>query len=121
MPTQNRVYAPGENVTGRPTTAVVNRRFVAIAGSRVGGNVAIAPAAAGGRAFGVAADDAAVRQLVNVLRGGVVRVTAGGAIAAGAEVEAGAAGVAVTKTSGVALGYAITGAANNAVAEIALY
>lgn len=124
MPTQNRVYHPGADVTGRATADVTNRRFVAVSGNRAtqtqGGNVSIAPAAAGTRAFGVAADDAAIGQLVDVLRGGVVRVDAGGAIAAGAEVEVGAAGKAITKASGITVGVAITGAANNTVAEIAL-
>jgi len=51
----------------------------------------------------------------------VTFVTASGPIAAFAEVEVGAAGVAVTKTSGVAVGYAVTAAASGADAEISLY
>ncbi len=51
----------------------------------------------------------------------VVKVTAGGSIAANAEVEVGANAKAVTKSSGVAVGYAITGASSGAVAEISLY
>ncbi|WP_020110297.1 capsid cement protein [Rhodococcus sp. 114MFTsu3.1] len=121
MPTQNRVYEPGRNITGRATAAVTNRRFVAISGNRhASGNVSIAPAAAGARVFGVAADDAAIGDLVNVLRDGVVRVDAGAVIAAGAAVEVGAAGKAVTAASGTVVGFALTGAANNTVAEIAL-
>lgn len=117
-----QVYAPGAHVTAEATAPVVESTFVAISGNRTaGGNVAVATATAAGRAFGVAAHDAAAGALVNVHRAGVVRVTTAGAIAAGAEVEIGAAGKAVTKAAGVAVGYALTGAASGALAEIHLY
>jgi hypothetical protein len=51
----------------------------------------------------------------------VVRVTAFGAIAAGAEVQVGANGTAATKAAGIAVGYAITGAADTTNAENSLY
>jgi hypothetical protein len=81
------------------------------------------PATAAGRVVGVARSDAASGELVTIARGGgrVVRVTAGGSIAAFAEVEVGSAGKAVTKSSGVAVGYALTAATNNTDAEISLY
>ncbi len=50
----------------------------------------------------------------------VVKVIAAGAIAAGAEVQVGAGGTA-SPAAGMAVGYAITGAADGTVAEIALY
>lgn len=118
------IYAPGADITAQVTAAVTARRFVAISGDRVaGGNIAVAPAPAGARAFGVAAHDAASGALVTVVRGAsrVVKVAAGGAITAGAEVEVGAAGKAIAKASGVAVGYAVTGAVNNTDAEISLY
>lgn len=118
------VYDPGADITGEATGAVTARRFLAVSGNRVsGGNIAVAHATAAGRVCGVAATDAASGDLVTVVRGNsrVVKVTAGGAIAAFAEVEVGTAGRAVTKTSGVAVGYALTAAANNADAEISLY
>lgn len=118
------IYAPGADITAQATAAVIARRFVAISGDRVsGGNIAVAPAPAGSRAFGVTAHDGATGQLVTVVRGAsrVVKVAAGAAIAAGAEVEVGAAGKAIPKASGVAVGYAITGAASNTDAEISLY
>lgn len=117
------VYSPGADVTAQATTPVVAQRFVAISGNRVNGNVAVAPAAAAGRVFGVAATDAAVGQLVRVVRGAsrVVRVTASGAIAANAEVQVGANGTATTLAAGKAVGYAITGAADAAEAQISLY
>lgn len=122
MPQQISVYAPGVNVTGQATAAVTARRFTAISGNRTAkGNLAVATAAAGARAFGVARNDAAIGDLVDIVRGGVVRVDAGGAITAGAEVEVGATGKAITKASGIAVGYVVTGAANNGVAEVHLH
>lgn len=118
------IYAPGADITAQTTAAVIARRFVAISGDRVaGGNIAVAPAPAGARAFGVAAHDAATGALVTVVRGAsrVVKVTAASAIAAGAEVEVGTTGKAAALASGIAVGYAITGAASNTDAEISLY
>lgn len=118
------VYDPGADITGEATSAVTARRFLAISGNRVsGGNIAVAPATAAGRICGVAGNDAASGALVRVVRGNsrVVKVDAGGSIAAFAEVEVGSAGKAVTIASGVAVGYALTAASNNTVAEISLY
>ena len=118
------VYDPGATITAQATAAVTAKRFLAISGNRTaGGNISVAPAAAAGRTCGVAGNDAAVGELVRVVRGGgrVVRVTASGAIAAGAEVQVGANGTAATRAAGVAVGYAITGAADAADAEISLY
>lgn len=120
--TNVRVYEPGRDITAEATAAVTGKRFVAIPGNRTtGGNVAVAPAAAAGRVFGVARHDAAVGELVSVARAGVVKVTASGALAAFAEVQVGANGTATALAAGVAVGYAITGAADAADAEIALY
>lgn len=118
------VYGPGRDISAQATTAVIGGRAVAISGDRVaGGNVAVSPAPAAARIFGIAKHDAAVGDLVSVARGNsrVVRVRAAGAIAANAEVEVGAAGAVITKASGVAIGYAITGAANGTDAQISLY
>ncbi|EUA09562.1 hypothetical protein I546_4167 [Mycobacterium kansasii 732] len=118
------VYDPGQTVTAEATAAVTARRFLAVSGNRTaGGNIAVAPATAAGRTCGVAGNDAAVGGLVRVVRGNsrVVKVTASGAIAAGAEVQVGANGTAATLAAGVAVGYAITGAADATDAEISLY
>ncbi|SIM07995.1 Uncharacterised protein [Mycobacteroides abscessus subsp. abscessus] len=118
------IYAPGADITAHATSPVTARRFVAISGDRVaGGNIAVAPAPAGARAFGVAAHDGATGALVTVVRGNsrVVKVAAASAIAAGAEVEVGTAGKAAALASGIAVGYAITSAASNTDAEISLY
>ena len=102
---------------------VTERNFVSIQGNRTAGNnLAVGPAAAGARAFGVAGYSAAVGQLVLVVRGGVARVIAGGAITAGDPIAVGAGATAVTATgSAVVVGLAVNGAASGAVAEIALY
>ncbi|MEZ0352384.1 capsid cement protein [Mycobacterium sp. pR1184] len=118
------VYDPGADITAEATAAVTARRFLAVSGNRTGGgNIAVAPAAAGVRACGVAGNDAAIGELVRLVRGNsrVVKVTASGAIAAGAEVQVGAGGTATTLAAGVAVGYAMTGAADATDAEISLY
>lgn len=117
------VYEPGRDISGRASAAVTGKRFLKISGNRSGGNIAVAHADTGGRICGVSKYDAAAGDLVGVTRGNsrVTYVRAGGAIAAFAEVEVGAGGVAVTKTTGVAVGYAVTAAANGEDAEISLY
>jgi hypothetical protein len=118
------IYNPDENLTGEATATVTAKTFLQISGNRVsGGNIAVAPATAAGRTCGVARNDAASGELVTIARGNsrVVKVTANGTIAAFAEVQVGASGQAVTKSSGVAVGYALTGATSGADAEISLY
>lgn len=117
------VYEPGRDITGRATAAVTGKRFLKISGNRSNGNIAVAHADAAGRVCGVSKYDAASGAIVGVARGNsrVTHVTADGAIAAFAEVEVGAAGKAKTKTAGIAVGYALTAAADGADAEISLY
>ncbi len=118
------IYDPGKDITGEATGTVTAKTFLAISGNRTsGGNIAVATATAAGRICGVARNDAGSGGLVTIARGNsrVVKVTAGGAIAAFAEVEVGANGKAVTKASGVPVGYALTAAASAADAEISLY
>ena len=122
MPKSIQIYSPGQVITAQATAPVVQSTFVAVSGNRTsGGNIAAATATAAGVVLGVADHDAKAGELFTVHRAGVVRVVAGGAIAAGAQVEVGAAGKAVTLAAGKAVGYAITGAASAALAEIALY
>lgn len=119
------IYEPGRDITGRATAAVTGKRFLKISGNRstASGNISVAPADAAGRVCGVSKYDAASGDIVGVVRGNsrVTYVTADGAIAAFAEVEVGTAGKAKTKASGVAVGYALTAAADGADAEISLY
>lgn len=117
------IYEPGRDITGRASATVTGKRFLKISGNRSGGNIAVAPADAGGRACGVAKYDAASGEIVGVARGNsrVIQVTADGAIAAFAEVEVGTAGKAKTVGTGAKVGYALTAAADGADAEISLY
>lgn len=116
-----RVYAPGADVTALASAPITARRFVAISGNRNGGNLSAAHATAAGRKFGVSKHDALAGGLVGVARDGAVWVRAAGTIAAFAEVEVGATGQAVTKSAGIAVGYALTGATTGTDAEIVLY
>jgi len=114
----------GRDITAVATAAVTERRFLAISGNRsAAGPISVAPATAGGRICGVAGNTAAIGDQVRVVRGAsrVVWVDAASNIAAGAEVEVGTAGKAITKDTGAAVGYAITGATSGAPAEISLY
>jgi hypothetical protein len=117
------VYEPGQDLSGRCSAAVTGKRFLAITGNRANGNIAVAHATAAGRVCGVSKDDAASGDLVSIARGNsrVTVVTAGANIAAFAEVEVGTAGQAITKASGVAVGYAVTAATSGGDAEISLY
>jgi hypothetical protein len=119
------IYEPGADITGKASANVIGKRFLAITGNRDTGtgNIAVAHATAAGRICGVSKYDAASGQIVGIARGNsrVVQVTAGGNIAAFAEVEVGSNGQAVTKASGVAVGYAVTAATSGGDAEISLY
>lgn len=118
------VYEPGRDITGRATAAVTGKRFLKISGNLTAtGNIAVAPADAAGRVCGVSKYDAASGDIVGVARGNsrVTYVTADGALAAFDEVEVGTAGKAKKFASGVAVGYALSAAADGADAEISLY
>lgn len=83
---------------------VARRRFVSVNSSSEG---VIATAA--GSAIGVSMNQAADGEVLDIADG-IVIVEAGGVIAAGADVEVGANGKAVAKTTGIGVGVAITGA-----------
>jgi hypothetical protein len=114
-------------------TAVTGKRFVGISGNRQagpalntstnGGNYTIAHATAVSKAFGVSSYDGAVGDILPVIiePGTVVPVTAGANIAAGAEVEVGSNGQAITLASGKAVGLCVNGATSGNDAEIKLY
>ncbi len=68
------------------------------------------PATAAGNALGVARSDAAAGDLVPVDTLGTAQVTAAGAIALGARIEAGANGQAATHSSGVPVAVALSAA-----------
>lgn len=109
-------FVPGQAVTLAASTAVVGGRLVEITGAgKVG------PAGAdSAKVVGVAGFDAGENTSVTVYRGGVQRLTASGAITAGAKVAAAADGkVAATGTN--TIGIAITAAsADGDVIDVAL-
>ncbi len=112
---------PATRVTAHATAAVIGKRFVNISGNRTAdGNYSVAPATAAGAVFGVATYDAAIGDKVGVLRGGIVPVTAGANIAAGARVEVGTNGQAITLASGIAVGQCLDAATTGNDARIAL-
>ncbi|MBF6315041.1 capsid cement protein [Nocardia farcinica] len=116
------LFRPGKDITGLATAAITGKTFVDVSANRgADGLIRVATAAAGARAFGVAAADIASGGHGAILRGGVVPVTAGGAIAAGAEVEVGASGRAVTLASGKAVGKAVETGTNGNDVFVALY
>jgi hypothetical protein len=115
---------PGATVTGEASANVTGKRFLAITGNiKSDGSLTVAHATAAGRTCGVSKYDAASGKKVGIVRASkaVVPVTAGGNIAAGAEVEVGANGTAVTKSAGVAVGYAETAATSGQDARVCLY
>ena len=116
------LYDQGKNVTGKPTVAVIVKRFVKITTNAGKGNpFNIGPATAALKPFGVAAYDAPVGDVVPVVRGGIVPIKAVGAIVAGAEVEVAANGSVSTKTAGVAVGTCVYDVADTVDAIIALF
>ena len=80
----------------------------------------VATATAATKAFGVAAADIASGATGLIHRGGIMFVTAGGAITAGAQVEVATGGKAVALSSGVAVGTALETGSNNNPVLIAL-
>jgi hypothetical protein len=119
------LFRPGADITCLTTGAVTGKTFVDISATRdtTEGLIKVATATAAGLSFGVAAYDAASGARVPVVRGkgSIVPVTAGGTIAAGAEVEVGSSGKAVTIASGKARGRAVEAGTNGNDVMIELY
>lgn len=121
------LFRPGADITCQTTGAVIGKRFVDISATRdaVTGLIKVAAAAASTtiRAFGVAAYDAASGGRVAVITGPghIVPVQAAGAITAGVDVEVGAAGQVVARTTGVAVGRAVETGSNGNDVLIELY
>lgn len=122
---------PGEDLSAKATAAITGKRFVKISGNRTSGPLLsttsegsvyqAAPAVLGDRAIGVAAWDAALNDIFSIITAGVVPVTSGAAIVAGAEVQSDANGQAVTLAAGKSLGVCLNGVAGAGVdAEIQL-
>lgn len=115
MALSNRIFRPGTDVTFTASATITGGQLVAVTGNRT-----VGPAGAGSSAWiGVAEHDAASGTKLNVTSGGVHELASSGAIAAGANVIAGAAGVVVTIGSETdyskVVGVAIAAAASNKV------
>jgi hypothetical protein len=119
------LYRPGNDITCKATEAVAGGTFVALSGALDGALPQVKPAAAGSRAFGVAARDSVSSDAnrVPVIRGSkiVIPVIAGAAVAFGDEVEVGANGRAIKKASGVAVGRALAAGNTGAPVFIELF
>ncbi len=88
MAQHTHLFAPGAAVTFTAEAAVTGGRIVMISGNRE-----VSPATAKSPAWvGTAAYDAAIGEKVTVLKGGVQKVLASGAVTAGAVVVAAADG-----------------------------
>lgn len=121
------------DVTFQATAAVTGKRFVSpsadftsgpgLATTSEGSNLRMAHTTAAAKAFGVAAYDVANGKKGRVIGtpGRIVPVTAAGTIAAGAEVEVGAAGQAVTLAAGKAVGIAVSGGTSGNDVYVKLY
>lgn len=100
--------------------AIVGKTFVKLAASSDPQEPRVVPAAAGDRPFGVAQCDVKNGEPVTVYRRGVVSVTAGAALAAGAVAVAGADGKAAASVDTNGYGTVLADAANGADAAVAL-
>lgn len=122
------LFEPSTIITCRVTAAVGAGKFVAPSGNfeggpalvvatpLVGGNlIQVAHCGAGLKALGVAIYDGATDgdPIPVAIGRGIWPVVSSGAIAAGAQVEVGAAGVAIALASGIAVGQAVSAAASN--------
>lgn len=104
-------FRAGEDPTCHAAAALTGGRFCRITGAPNAGNPTVNVPAAGGRVFGVVAQDAASGSKVTVLRPGkIVQVEAGATLAAGDLVEATVTGVAIVRTTGVVAGEVVEGA-----------
>lgn len=130
-------YEPGKDLTGHVTKSggVTGCTFAAmdatgeghpstaVSDATSGGNLPVTTPAAGGDTVGVFGHDAAQGKKVKLVRGAgkVVPIKASGAIAAGAEVQTTAAGLAIVLSDGKARGRCWRDATDGSLAMIELY
>ncbi|WP_029899530.1 DUF2190 family protein [Nocardia brasiliensis] len=117
------LFRPGKDITILATANITGKTFVGVSATRdtSTGLIKSATATAAAKALGVASADIASGATGLIHRGGIVPVTAGGSISAGAEVEVGSSGKAVTLASGKAVGMAVEDGTNNNPVMVALY
>lgn len=121
------------DVTFQATAAVTGKRFVSpsaditsgpgLSSTSEGSNLRMAHTTAAAKAFGVSTYDVASGAKGGAIGtpGRIVPVTAGGTITAGAEVEVGTTGQAVTLATGKAAGLAVTSATSGNDVFVKLY
>lgn len=123
------LFEEADRLTCRATAAISAGHFVAPSGNFEGGpalstttpltggnNIQVAHCTAAAKALGLAMYDASGDgERLGVATEGIWPCVSSGAIAAGAEVEVGAAGVAVALASGRPAGQAVSAAASNVV------
>lgn len=129
-------YRPGKDITCKAGAALTGKRLCVISANRSGGGIAtITPTntsdlqnnyvvnlpAAGGTVFGVVGWDVAIGLSFPVKRGGILSVTASGAIAAWGEVEVLADGRIKALAGGNPVGRVLTAVADGADAEFMMY
>ena len=112
------LHLPGQCIMRSASAAITGGQLVSVSGSGT-----VAPSAAASASWlGVAAFDAVTGSQVTVHTGGTQRLTAAGAIAAGALVESAAAGKVATHTNGTndvnVVGLALTTATDGASVEV---
>jgi hypothetical protein len=122
------LYRPGADLTCLTTATVTGKTFVNVSATRdaTTGLIKVAPAGAGVAALGVAAYTAThvtggTRCRVIAGSGTILPVTAGAAVTAGAEVEVGTGGKAITLASGRAVGKSLETGSTDADMMIRLY
>lgn len=133
MPDAIPYFKPGQDFLALCNQAggVSGKRFVMVNANQESGpglsatgegsNYKVGYPSAGGAAIGVAKYDAVQNAKIGVMRGGIVPVTASGAIAAGGPVKADATGKAVAQGgTGIILGYAMSGCADTEDCQVAL-
>lgn len=112
------LFKPGQDITSTTSAAVTGGQLLVVSGS---GTVAPSTAATGAW-VGVAAFDAASGARVALHKGGVQRLTATGAIAAGDRVIPAAGGTVATLGAGTdysqVVGIALTSAAGGAAVDV---
>lgn len=116
------LFRPGAEVTALTTGAVTGKTFVSVSATRdtTTGLVKVATCSSAAKPFGVAARDIASGATGLIFRGGILLITAGGSITAGAEVEVGSSGKVVAYSSGVKVGTALETGSSNVDCLIAL-
>jgi hypothetical protein len=118
-------YENPDDLTCHCSAAVTGKRFVDVSAtlsSEDGNLISVAPATAGGKAFGVAARDQAEKgRVITRRKHQIVPVTALGTINAGEEVEVGAGSKATKYTSGVKVARCLATTTDGNDCKVVLY